>query len=184
MIKAGDEAMKTGATSEAIILYSKGLNIYQQIAGDHKDKSKLIHIYLNLGLAYHTKGLNIEALQIIDKAITLFGYQVPLGKIHLLAVFLYNFLYFIIAVKNEKFFFKKSFLEETENFFKAIESRSEALATISPKRLFIETFNFARLISRTNLSRSIAGQELFVGFSMLKTSNRWFNIIVFFLSFL
>lgn len=83
-----------------------------------------------------------------------------------MAGFIRNFSLFLIAVFNEKQFFKNPPSEETDTIFSLAYYRAEVLSMQNPKRCFIETFYFANQLIKTNLSKSPIATALFVRFSI------------------
>jgi len=167
LLKAGDEALKSAATLVAINFYKNALKINVLISDEQSSDQKLRDIYYKLGFAFHTRGMSKEALEAVDKALKLYRYGIPGNKAVIMAIFIRNFLRFLVAVYNEKYFFRKLPSEETEAILYLAYYRGEALAMKDPKRFFIETFYFTRLLIRSDLSKSPIAAALFVGFSVL-----------------
>ena len=57
LIKAGEEALKSSASNEALHYYQEALNIYRRIQGDSADPEKVAMLEKNIGLALFNRGL-------------------------------------------------------------------------------------------------------------------------------
>ncbi len=70
LIKAGDEAMKTAASAEAINHYKKVIKILNSDDIQEKDQKKIINIEENLAYAYYAQGLNRNAAELFTKVLS------------------------------------------------------------------------------------------------------------------
>jgi tetratricopeptide (TPR) repeat protein len=176
--------MNSGASADAINFYNKSLKVYSLQKTDKESTSFLKNTYSKLGYAYHSRGQTNEALAVFDEVLDLYGYKVPRNKIKLFAGFMMNMIYFIIAVKYDKFFFNKTASEERSQLLDVIFNRAQTISTLSPKRFLIETIYFARLLIPVDLSRNPKAFSFFIGYSIfffwtgisLKISSRIFKI--------
>jgi len=181
---AGEESLRSGGSSDAISYFKKALKISLAQEGVKGDEIFVKNSYTKLGFAYHSRGLSKEAMEAFDHVLALSGYRVPKNKVLLKACFLKNFLHFMISVNYPEYFFKKPSDEERNLILKIIEFRAEALSMTNPRRFFLETIIFSRLLTRTDLSKNPDALGLFVGFSVfffwtgisLKISGKIFKI--------
>ncbi len=68
MLKAGEEAVKASASSEALTYYQQAMDLYIQKHGENVDRFKIAALQENIGDAFFYKGLYIEAFQYYNKA--------------------------------------------------------------------------------------------------------------------
>jgi tetratricopeptide (TPR) repeat protein len=73
LIKAGEEALKSSASSEAINFYQEGLKLYLTKYGDAADSDKLAMFEKNIALAFFNKGQYANALEYFDRVLKRLG---------------------------------------------------------------------------------------------------------------
>lgn len=71
LVKAGDEAMRTAAISQAIDFIQHALAVFSLHRSPAMMNINVEEIYFKLGYALHARGLNKEAIKAIDKALEL-----------------------------------------------------------------------------------------------------------------
>ena len=76
MLKAGEEALKASASSEAIEYYKEGLKLYQEKYGESVDPEMVALMNKNIAFALFNKGRNLEALEYFDKLTTYYGFNI------------------------------------------------------------------------------------------------------------
>ncbi|MEA3446593.1 MAG: hypothetical protein U9R19_17900, partial [Bacteroidota bacterium] len=184
LVKAGNEAMNSGGSADGINFYNKALKLYLLLNKKTDDVDLLKSIYLSLGKAYHSRGMANEAVEVLDKALLLFGFKFPKSKIRLMAGFIYNLIYYVFAVYNDKYFFNKSNDTDRDQLFEVIFHRGRTVSSISSKRFIVEGFYSTKPLFSTDLSKNSNAFAVFVGFSAgffwtgisLKTSSRIFKV--------
>ncbi len=74
MTKAGEEALRTSASSEALHYYKEALRLYLDKYGDSADPEKLAAFEKNIALAHFNKGQQFKnALHYFDKVLCRMG---------------------------------------------------------------------------------------------------------------
>ena len=68
MLKAGEEAMKSSASSEALHYYKRAIELYIKKHGDDVDKKRIAEMEENIANAFLNKGLFVEAVDYFDRA--------------------------------------------------------------------------------------------------------------------
>ena len=69
MIKAGEEALRSSASSEALTYYQKALKLYMDKHKDDVDSEKLATFEKNIALAYFYKGQDENAIEYFDRVL-------------------------------------------------------------------------------------------------------------------
>lgn len=167
LIKAGEEALKSSASSEALHYYLEALNLYRKKAGASVDKAKVALLEKNIAIALFNRGQYEEAVGYFDKALHYYWNErlepqhlsisrILSGSLHLIASVWLPFLKFRKIPSDQD-------QEAIDLFFKKIK----ALGIIEPKRYFVESLNFYKRISGFDLSHFELGYGLFVGASSL-----------------
>ena len=77
MIKAGEEALRTSASSEALHYYQEALRLYQDKSGQAADPDKLAYFEKNIAIALFNKSQWVEALKYIEGVLDRWGAPLP-----------------------------------------------------------------------------------------------------------
>jgi len=81
MTKAGEEALRSSAASEALNYLQEALKLYTDRYGDQADPERLISFKKNLALAHFNRGEFWEALPLYDENLASRGYRPTQGKL-------------------------------------------------------------------------------------------------------
>ncbi|MEZ5195593.1 MAG: AAA family ATPase [Bacteroidales bacterium] len=174
LVKAGDESMKSGASSEAVNFFIGGLEAYLLNNKNSLNLQKIIDLEERLAFAYFASGQFTEAIEYFDKVTT--WYHRPFAKsgISLIIDFVYNLvlLYKII------WFYKKQGIksEDTDiKLLKIAELKGHALTTIDPKRLFFESMAATKFIKKETFG-SYQASVLLINATMFFYTGLFFNL--------
>ncbi len=167
LIKAGEEALKTSASSEALHYYLEALRLYRQKSGQTADAAKVALLEKNIALAFFNHGQYEDAVEYFDKA--LFYYWKALPSPHRFAIFTLfrSFAHLLVSLWLPFLKFRRVPAERDQEAFELFYKKLKALGIIDPQRYFMESMQFYRRISRFDLTRFDAGYGLFVGASSL-----------------
>jgi class 3 adenylate cyclase/tetratricopeptide (TPR) repeat protein len=167
LIKAGEEALKSSASSEALHYYQKALDLYLNKYRDSADLKKVAMIEKNIALALYNKGHYEEAVEYFDKALSYHWGEPPRYPISEVLKFLSGFFHLFISLYLPFLKFRKTPTQgDKENidlFFKKLKT----LAIINPKRYFIESVHFYRGLTQFDLTKCELGIGMFAGASNL-----------------
>jgi len=139
LIKAGEEALKAAASSEAIHYYQEALRVYLHTHGDRIDPERIAVLEKNIGLAFLHKGRLVDAVAHLDKALDLWGWKRPKSKLRAFLIFLYNIGYILKGVYMPKRRSKKSPPEGYSETFDLLMKRATALVTYDPFRFLLDS---------------------------------------------
>ncbi|MHB8842906.1 MAG: ATP-binding protein, partial [Candidatus Aquicultor sp.] len=140
LIKAGEEALKSSASNEALHYYQEALNIYRRIQGDSADPEKVAMLEKNIGLALFNRGRYGEAVEHFDKALNYYWGESPQNAFSTNIKFLSSLTRFLLALYFPYFWFKKIPTQRDTEAVDLFYKKGEALVVINQKRLFIESF--------------------------------------------
>lgn len=84
MVKAGDEALKSSASNEALHYYQRAIELYIKKHGDDVDKTRIAEIEENIGYALLNKGHFVEAVDYFDRSSINRGEKVQKNKLLIL----------------------------------------------------------------------------------------------------
>ena len=148
LIKAGEESMKSGASSEAVSFLKKALETHHKNTGNIPDRQKVVDLEEKLAYALYATGQFVEAVEYFDKVIAFYYKPFPKSDIRKIFDLVYNLL---LGLKIIYFYRSKSRGETGEierKVLKIMESKGKALVSVDPKRLFLESFYAYRFISK------------------------------------
>ncbi len=154
LIKAGDQALGSGASSEAFSFFKEALSIYSKRPDIKTDDNKIVNLYYKIGLALHQGGNNIEAINYFDRYLELNDFHFPKNKLIKFLGFIYYFFYFIIFIYFNRYFNKKPHSDTSLKMLFIFSQRGEAMTTVNPARFFIEVFYISRIFCKYDFTKS------------------------------
>jgi class 3 adenylate cyclase/tetratricopeptide (TPR) repeat protein len=137
--KAGEEALKAAASSEAIHYYQEALKVYLQTHEDRRDPGRIAVLEKNIGLAFLHKGRLVDAVEHLDKALDIWGWKRPRFKLIALLRFFYNVGYILKGVYFPRRRSKKAPPEGYSETFDILMKRATALVTYDPFRFLLDS---------------------------------------------
>jgi class 3 adenylate cyclase/tetratricopeptide (TPR) repeat protein len=167
LIKAGEEALKSSASNEALTYYQEALTIYRRLRGDIADPEKIAMLEKNIGLALFNRGHYAEAMEHLDKALNYYWVEFPQNALSTALRFLSSFTAFILALYFPSFWFNRLPTHRDTETVDLFYKKAEALAIIDPKRFFIESIFFHGSIVHFDLTKFTFGVGIFAGASSL-----------------
>ena len=167
LIKAGEEALKSSASSEALNYYQEALSLYLKKYGDAGDPDKLAMLEKNIGLALFNKGQYADALEYIERALELLGIRSSKNK---LIIALRNITDLLSLIINLYFPWKKPTQipdKRDPEIFNLMEKRLISLAYLEPKRYFVEFLRTLRWVKNLDITKIENGVSRYSGASVL-----------------
>jgi class 3 adenylate cyclase/tetratricopeptide (TPR) repeat protein len=144
LIKAGEEALKSSASSEALNYLQEALKLYIAKYGANADPDKLATLEKNIALAYHNKARYKEAMRYFDTALKRYGMPIPKYRPTGIAKALWGFLVLLKVCYFKLPGPKKSPTTRDYEAFEICMRAGEASFLVDPKRCFIGTLDFFR----------------------------------------
>jgi len=166
MLKAGEEALRAGASNEALYYYKKALTIYLDKYGNAADLDKKAALEKNIAFSLYSKGQHTEAAGYYKKVLSHHGRALVENRALFATGFLFCFLEFVINLYLP--FIKKrrpASPKETE-VIELYYRRLISLSSFAPKQFFMEVFYFSRLLSKYDLISLKGGAGMFAGISI------------------
>lgn len=90
MVKAGEEALRTSASSEALNYYKEALRLYLAKYGEAANPKKLAEFEKNIALAYMNRAEHANAVTHFDKLFSLWGRHRPRNRMIIMARLIYD----------------------------------------------------------------------------------------------
>jgi tetratricopeptide (TPR) repeat protein len=174
LIKAADESMRSGASSEAVNFYKVGLATYLQNNKNTPEPQKVADLEEKLAFVHYASGHFAEAVEYFDKVIAF--YYRPLSKsgIPLLIDFIYN----LLIVYKIIYFYKKpgNKTDSIEHkLLTLVNPKGAALTAIDPKKMFFESWTCARF-HKKDVFGSHSASILLVSAAMLLYAGKFVRL--------
>jgi len=153
LVKAGEEALKSSASSEAINYYQEGLRLYLAKYGDAADTDKLAMFEKNLAIAFFNKGQNANALEYFDKVLRRLGERRSKNHIVIALRLITDILSLIKNLYLPSKRTKKDPDPKTQEFFDLHYKRSVVLVYVDNHRCFIEYLRALRRLNKFDITK-------------------------------
>ncbi len=114
LVLAGNEALKSAASSEAIDYFKEAFSTYLKNSGDEPNTERVIELQERIAFSCQLGGKNAEAIEYYDKVLRHYGQITPKSKIRRIVMLINNFLHLLIALYKPSLKFKK-WASEHEN---------------------------------------------------------------------
>ena len=153
MMKAGEEALRSSASSEALTYYQKALKLYMDKHKDDADSEKLATFEKNIALAYFYKGQDEKAIEYFDRALNRWNLGPPKSTIIKSLKVVYDLT--IIAINLYLPFKRKGRSPDKRDseIFDFCYKKAISLVNVDPLRNFMEQMGTVKRSFRFDLSK-------------------------------
>ena len=167
LMKAGEEAMKSAASSEAIEYFQEALSMYLKIQKDSVDPKKIALLQKKIGLSFLSRGCLPEAIDYFNRALSNYGIKEPESGIAFHTKLFASFssmifhLYFPIQMKRRY---------PTPAICEVIEltvRKLSALIMVDSRRCFFEMLFLMKKLNQYNLQQVEGASSYFFKFSVI-----------------
>jgi len=165
LIKAGEEALKSSASSEALNYYQEGLKLYLRKYGDAADPEKIAALEKSIALAFINKGQFVNALEYLDNVLERMGVGSSKNKIFMAFKFTSDFLNLIAHLYFPLKRSKRIPDKRDNEILDLLEKRAFSLGLLNPKRLFIEHLSAIKRCNKFDIRNIENGVSLYTGAS-------------------
>jgi tetratricopeptide (TPR) repeat protein len=169
LIKAGEEALRSAASDEALYYYEEALLLYLKKSNPDADPEKVAMLEKNIALALYNKGRFEEAIRYFDKALEYYLGPLPQNAVSALFKVLYASLHLLTSLHLPSLKFKRIPTQKDTEIVELLYKKCLSLAIIDPKRYFFEFMYAYTEVSKFDLTRFALGLEIFLGVSVLFT---------------
>ncbi len=166
LIKAGEEAMNSSASAEALHYYQSALELYLKKYGEAADADRLALFEKNIAFAYFNKGQYVDAIRFFDRALRRLGVRQPANRATLLVQFAYSFLIYYLSLYFPYFKYRRRPDAREQDILSLYLNKAKALGVLDPVRFFIESILIAKRMTAYDLSLIDNGAALFAGTSV------------------
>ena len=159
MIKAGEEALRSSASREALNYYQEALGLYQNIYGDKADPEKIAVIEKNIAIALYNKG-DEDALIYFDSVLSRWGIKSPRNKHLVLIKLVFDLLTIIPQLYFPSNKTKKTPTLRDNEIFDLRFKKAKLLSIINPRRQLTEVIRLIKESLRFDLRKIEHGYTL------------------------
>ena len=167
LVKAGEEALRSSASNEALHYYQDALDLYLKQYGDRADPERVAMLEKNIALALYNRGQYDEAVEYFDNALSYYWGKLPKNAFSEIFKFLSAFLHLLKTLYLPALKFKKTPTPRDAEVVDLFNKKCKALAVIDPKRFFLEFLYMYKGVTNFNLKKFELGLEIFMGTSAL-----------------
>ena len=153
MIKAGEEALGSAASSEALRYYQEALSLYIKKYGENADPDKLAMIEKNIAIALYNKGEFEEALVYLDKVLKRWGIKPPQNNFFIITKLLFDLFSFVICLYFPSKKKRKIPSHKDHEIFDLSYKKDTVLISLNPMRMFTEGIWAAKRILKFDFRR-------------------------------
>ena len=159
LIKAGEEALRSSASSEALTYYQQGLTLYRRKYGAAAEPEKLATFEKNIALALFNKGQMESAGEYFDKVLERWGAGSPKNRVIVALKVINDLLGVIINLHFPKKQNRKVPTKRENEIFDLRFKKAVSLVNLDPVNCFIEfigTLNKVIKFDTTKVKNGIA----------------------------
>jgi len=167
MIKAGEVALKSSASSEALHYYQEALKLFKKKYGNDADPRKVAMLEKNIAIALYNKGNYIESIKYFDRTLLYLGEKVSRNWFSTIVKFLFCFFSLIISLYIPRLKWKKIPAQKDIEIIDLFTKKTTALSQTDPNRMFIESIYLARNLSNFDLKTIKGGVGIFAGLAAI-----------------
>ena len=167
LMKAGEEAMQSAASSEAISYFEEAFKTYLKTSGDEPDPVRVTELYSKIGSAYQLGGKNEKAIEYFEKVLRHYGIAEPRTKIGQIKAFVSNFTSIFLYITIPGIRFRKEATDHEKWLLRVLYFNGKALYSYDSRRWFRQTVLTFNYFSRFTFSSNEYGQATLSAYSML-----------------
>jgi predicted ATPase/class 3 adenylate cyclase len=167
LIRAGEEALRSSASNEALSYYHSALDLYLDKYEDIADFEKMAMLEKNISIAFYNRGQYDEAVQYFDRALAYYWDNLPQGNIASATKVVSSLFHLIIALYFPGLKFREDLHQNEKNAVDLSYKKAKALTIINPNRFFFESLFTVGKITKFKLNDFEMGRQLFLSSSAL-----------------
>jgi len=164
LMKAGEEALKSSASSEALYYFHEALDLYLRKYGETAEPKKIALLNRNIALAYFNKGQATEAASYLTKVLEFYGEsEITLSLSGVFKLTL-RFLFFLPKLYLPFLRWKKGPSQRDIEICYLVLLKGDCLATTDIKKTIILCIQYSNRSITFNISKLKNGIFFFTGF--------------------
>jgi serine/threonine protein kinase/tetratricopeptide (TPR) repeat protein len=143
LILAGEKALKSSASNEAINYYKEALNIYKKKHGDDADPKKIAILEKNIGIALFNKGHFIDASEYLGRTLSYHGMKISNSPFPAMISFIYGLSSLVLKAYFPSLMGNKIPSEAELEIHELLKTRVFTLTITDAKRFIIELISYS-----------------------------------------
>jgi len=153
MTRAGEEALRSSASSEALHYFKEALRLYEDKYGDAGDPWRLAMLERKLAEAYGRKAQHHNAVRYADRALTRLGVRYPSTRVGTAARLVSDLIVLLLRLNFSWTGVARVTDQKTHELFELVLIKDRALAFTNTTRLFCEMCTEMRKSYQYDLGR-------------------------------
>jgi class 3 adenylate cyclase/tetratricopeptide (TPR) repeat protein len=167
MIKAGEEAMKSAASSEALGYFQEALSIYRSKFGEKASPEKIVMLEKNIAHALLNRGRLLESVDYFTRVLEYHGETFTETRLGVAMKLTHGLIHLLIGLYLPVIKWRRIPTERDKEIIHLYYDKGAALATPDPKRYFIETIFLMKRLTEFDISGVQFGYGMLANFSSL-----------------
>ena len=167
LIKAGEEALKSSASSEALHYYKQAMQLYVKKYGDACDPIRLAEFEENIAIAFYNKGHFLDATHYFSKALNSLGKKESEIKLLRRIKLVFNLMIIIKYLFLPSVAKKKKPSKVDNIIINIMYNRACALIYIDVNQMFMNTIEATKNCFRFDITKLDKGVETLSGSTIL-----------------
>jgi tetratricopeptide (TPR) repeat protein len=163
LIKAGEEALRSSASSEALNYYQEGLKIYLQANQDAADPEKLAMFEKNIAIALYNKCRWMESVQHIDKVFEYWNIPPSPNRLLTIIKFIKNIIFITTGLGRVSKGAKKIPSQRDNEVFRLLFMRCTAMIYFDNTAMFFTQLSSINKICLIDWSKSPEATRFYIG---------------------
>ena len=167
MIKAGEEAMKSAASSEALGYFQEALSIYRSKFGAKASPEKIAMLEKNIAHALLNRGRLLESVDYFTRVLEYCGETFPETRLGVAMKLTHGLFHLLLGLYLPALKWRRIPTERDKEIIHLYYYKGTALAQPDSRRMFIETIFLAKRMTDVDVSEVQNGYGMLAGFSRL-----------------
>jgi class 3 adenylate cyclase/tetratricopeptide (TPR) repeat protein len=167
MIKAGEEAMKSAASSEALDYFQEALSIYRSKFGEKASPEKIAMLEKNIAHALLNRGRYLESADYFTRVLEYHGESFPKTRLGIAMKLTHGLIHLLLGLYLPVLKWRRIPTERDKEIIHLYYNKGLALVQPDPKRMFIETIFLIKRMTDVDISRVQNGYGTLASFSTL-----------------
>jgi class 3 adenylate cyclase/tetratricopeptide (TPR) repeat protein len=167
MIKAGEEAMKSAASSEALDYFQEALSIYRSKFGEKASPEKIAMLEKNIAHALLNRGRYLECADYFTRVLEYHGETFPKTRLGMAIRVTNSLVHLLLGLYLPAIKWRRIPTEREKEIIHLYYYKGIALSQPDPRRFFIETIFLMKRMTDLDISGVQNGHGMLVNTSIL-----------------
>jgi tetratricopeptide (TPR) repeat protein len=159
LLKAGEEAMRTSASTEAINYFREALALYSNEYGETADWEKIANMEKNIGIALYNKGRFGEALPYFDSVLSYYGANAKHDKLGTVMAVISGLFHLLVALFLTSLKWRRIPTSKDNELNSLLQFQLGCTGFVASDRMLFLSARFIKRMTCFNLSKSENGIE-------------------------